>query len=125
MRFELDCATRAVRCAINSVDQGVVFTDLPNEEIFPVIVMYGDSRSVVMGALEIVAASRPGFWSGVSEPALDFDFRLKINDCALTRLGEIIRAATAIALDASADISPNCLRRAFKIRERLKAASAW
>ena len=37
MRFELDCEEGTIRCRVNDADQGIVFTGLQGQEVFPVV----------------------------------------------------------------------------------------
>jgi hypothetical protein len=37
VRFELDCEEGTIRCRVNDADQGIVFTGLQGQEVFPVV----------------------------------------------------------------------------------------
>ena len=55
MRFTLDCAVGEVSCAINDVDQGVVFSGLVGKEVFPAVASYSNNRCVSFTSFEILS----------------------------------------------------------------------
>lgn len=52
VRFELDCDAHECRLKVNDTDHGVVFSDLPDKEIFPCIATYSSSREAELIKVE-------------------------------------------------------------------------
>jgi hypothetical protein len=44
-RFTLDCAAATLSLAVNSADQGVIFSDVP-PKVHPAVLFYGSHKSV-------------------------------------------------------------------------------